>query len=1787
MDWLFKLFTIAKDLLGHSPQDIKDWLIVLAIAVAAVIAVLIQFIWKKTLGHPPGDENAGPGVAITKRMYGIFSDNSTNITYNIGAPHQDPLIENEVKNSQPPESDLIIQQNQNDKAEQELSTILSFRVFGHLNAQQNIQSLRRRVSNGNDLSAVTASIKYKIDYWTARLCAPDSETLDLAKQILEELRADAPQMSLHILDALIAETEGDKDKALRLLRDQDDPDSRATFFAILFRSHDERKALNWLELHEERGKPDFFTPIGWFNWAKCMSKLGRWEEAVRHFLTLDVDRLRSEMPALALIEGQINAAMLLPDDFRGMVLESIPLYTGITASQGADKGTFHTRATNCFEYFSQHPVVLDDKQFTKFITDWKLWLRLMSPNITIVNAACNEIRQLMKKGDANALDVIDIAHVFNISYDNKPLKQYLEQRKEFGGLTDSELNAECLINERVMPPNDRVLYLDQHQSRLRNIMPRPFFVAMQVAALVEDNQTEKARALVEEHAREIGEMRSEYLLAIISRREGKDVRQDLEKLYQKEKSLPVLQSLVSWLRESGDRKKLLPYARDLFERVRNEDNALNVIWCLGDEASFDHVSILDFLKDNADILDQSDELNEVKAYALFCAGQFQEAKQINDTLLDKQQYRNALYLDIKIAVCSGDWEHIATIIERVWTQRESSESDYLMTLAHLAGQLDKTPHRALELAVLATKKAPNEPRILASAYWLHFQLGHEDEVNPDWLKRATVLSSDDDGPLWSVDINELVKDWIPKRQDHLQSVEKKWSNGELPTSVAVGKFNMPISRFILEVSARNTHALDAQRRTILPLIAGGRPPITLQDNWTIGLDSTSILLLVKLGLLETALGAFHHVKFSPNVMELLLHEKSEARFHQPSRVKAANQVQQLLNRGQLSVTNYQGTPPQAVTREVGPELAALLHAARDNDGKVICVLPIYKADSLMEQHGDISVYKDDICTLIDLCALLKEGGKINAADYDRAIHYFNSQGQTEHTNLSISALSKPIFLERTVISYLQDVNMLQPIAASGLDLRVHPNVLEEQQALIEAASAGDVLIDKIEGIRQCLRDAVNSGSASFLPYVPGKDEQVQHHGIQFESTMSLLMGGNKCDVFCIDDRFYNKYLALPTPTGENVPIVCVLDLLRYLLDQERINVVEHWGHRHTLRQAGFAFIPLESDELIHWLKGAQVDNGQLIESMELRVIRQGHAHFSASGLTNPTEAQALSVRATTFYGQVITGLWEDEELTSEQAATLSDWVWRQLLPISIMDRQQLEQDANSNLVRELIANNLTLLFLPLRIQSQQARHVQYTHWLDRNVLHPLRIANADVIEKALTGCQEVISNLDHDVQKMYGNFFLKQLPEIERGLVLRRDTDFADRCGFEIDYLLTIGPDIELEGSTLFAAVKDVFATNKEVTVHDKAAKSVSIGLAKDGSIIIGRADNKDDDPPQKVTIPELTLLSPNPEARLAALGNIIVRLGPTATDCRDILKDITDRAPNHQELSSIFKETSNGFTALQSRLVHKISRGLNFSAEDVVPQSIAYFERFVGPTPDALAPESYFKEVLIPYRKKLLSRDLVGGLDICCLGSLLDELAPGQWVSDFDNDTLWNALNACHAKSNPFSLLGALDVALYRQDDPRFRGFAEEAVTQLLDKDFGQQSGTDLYRLLLVTANFILNRVHLLENGYKYPGYWKRIGVWMQAGLVIGTMAESGGTGDIDGFQQRTQESMFLGGFFAEFINAWKETAPIMSHASQAVRDEIFGRLLALKIRHEKEGRQLPNSENMNHVFDQYRKGA
>ena len=228
----------------------------------------------------------------------------------------------------------------------------------------------------------------------------------------------------------------------------------------------------------------------------------------------------------------------------------------------------------------------------------------------------------------------------------------------------------------------------------------------------------------------------------------------------------------------------------------------------------------------------------------------------------------------------------------------------------------------------------------------------------------------------------------------------------------------------------------------------------------------------------------------------------------------------LQNQRLLRAADNLAAPPQSIAEEVGLELAVLFDMTRHDEGKVVCTLPIHKVSSLMEQQADTSEYDDSILSIVDFCTLLHKEGKIDTADYQRAKLFLNRQGQTEHSNLSSSIFNGPIYIDRLVLIYLQNAKILVPIASAGLDIRIHPNVLREMDALIEAGDTGVELATKIEGIRNNLRNALESGAASFLPRAADQNMQVQEHEIQFRATESLLAGNSACDALCVDDRLH-------------------------------------------------------------------------------------------------------------------------------------------------------------------------------------------------------------------------------------------------------------------------------------------------------------------------------------------------------------------------------------------------------------------------------------------------------------------------------------------------------------------------------------------------------------------------------------------------------------------------------------------------------------------------------------------
>ena len=1672
-------------------------------------------------------------------------------------------------------SDPVTQQMHTEYAERELSRILTLRMFEPSKSRQHIQELVSQVTDGS-LYATNLPTKTEILSWGARLCAQDKETLSSAKKFcvnLEQIDRDA---DLSIINALILEIEGQTDKALRLIRDREDPDSRAVSFSILVRSRSNQDALNWFDDQKTKDSKDFFTATGWISLALNLVKVGRWKEALNCLVKLEPFWERS--PALPLVDGYLSAQMLLPEDFRKTTVDTIPLRKDIAPVLGAEAESYRSRAINCFDFAEQSLREIVGDEIKGFVADWRLWLRLMDPNGTNAESTRKEISQSLLDGK-EAVGLMRFAWFFGIKFDEKPLREHLEERKQFGGLDDREILAEFLLSEQSLNPRDLVGYLEKHKESLSGVFSSKYLTCMLVEALAEDEQTEKASRLLRDNRTDLGDAVSDRLTILIDSVEGKDPRKKLEDSYNRTGKLIDLYNLINHLKQVNDREELLPLLQKLFEDEKNVKNAKDLIKCLGDHPFFDYEGIIEFLDDNSDLLEQSGELKGLKAWAFFKAGRLKESKTINDDLLSQRKETTDLLLDIDLAIASGEWERIPEIFNREWSRRDLHSPEMLMSLAQFAGDHGQNTSRTLELVKLAAKKAPDNPDILAAAYYLHFRLGSEDKADPGWITRALELSSPVEGPIWSSDLSRVATELIPQRRDHMRMVERKLINGEIPTTIAVKEFGQPLARFFFQIPRQNIDESDGRYKTMLPIVSCTHSPVKLHKEQRVGLDITSIMLLSRLDLLEKTLTAFHHIKLPPNIMEFLMWEKHMVRFHQPSLIKDAKQVRELVNKNRLRPVFDFSTPPQSIVNEIGADLAGLLQAAREKNGRVVCVLPIHKAGSFTGQKADIEEYKDLTISTVDFCTLLYKDGKIESNLYNQAITFFRSQKQSEHTTTQTSILNGPIYIDDLALYYLQDAKILEAVCSCGLDIRIHPYVLENKDMLIREEDIGDDLSKEIEKIRDTLRDALESGTASFLPRAIHNTAQEEHRtdDIQVQTIASLLDGCTEYDVLCADDCFFNRRTALKESAEREVPIACTLDILRYLVSRDIINEDAQWIARHKLRHGGFAVIPLKTDELMYWLKDVRFDENGLKENLEIRTLRQSIARIDNLSMLNTpnnfTTQYAVSSNCTT----VIRKLWQEGFLTTEQKRMLSSWIWRHLITPVFSIHQNIDKHTRTKLIEELMPKCLALLLSPSAYNLPQEQLANYVEWIEQSVLQPIRPANSHIIKKAIKiVCQMISRFKDKQDQDIYAYLFLKYAPGSLHELVYKLEPEFVKDMRLEFSKTFNFGSNVQLADKDLFPAVREILSGKKTEHTFKTSRGDVSISLDPEDSNVVFEWSEADSSL-QRLKITWLALFSPESKVRVSTLQDIINQFGPTAPDFQPLLQKIERKELGYNEFLEIFDEITNGVLSTQEDLISKINQGFGITFMDVIPQSLCYFERFGGPVPKGQEPESYIHEVLVPYRKKLLNRDLRKGLDICCLGTLRDDLSPGQWVENIDNDSLWQALSSCDVESDPFSLLGALDIALYRQDDERFQEFSVKAVKKLVDGEFGQKEGTDIYVLLNAFANLVLNRISLLDDGAGYPAYWKQMCAFMQAGLIARAFVRLSRKTNMNFLLEWVLSNLTIAGFYSRLVSSKREPMLLLQQSPiKTFQREIIAHLVALKSRHEKEGRKFPKSEKL-----------
>ena len=1671
--------------------------------------------------------------------------------------------------------DPVAERVHTQEADNALAVLLKRRLFGIEQPEQEFRALHDRVADGGDWAAASDASRLRIQYWAARVCAGSPETLEYARRLRTGLKADDPDGLLVVVDAKIAATGGAVDEAIRSLREVDHADARTTVLRLLVGHRGEKDGLAAFASVDPATDPKYFTDVGWKVWAVSLAILGRWEDAIQGLRSLA--GAADWSAALAMVEGTVNAAMLTKKEARAGVLDGPLVYLGIGPRLGEEARQHHRRAVECFEHFGEAVAQHADERLASFLDLWRTWLGLMDPDSGHRASAQEQLRSRMANG-ADAVHLMFLALGFRVEFDPTALSEHLAHRDRFGGLDDEQVRAECLLGRVTLNPRDFAAYVERRKARLERVMGVAETTSLLFEALEQDKQFDRARE-VASSATCLPSPERARMLAALDAESGKDMLGELQAAYADTGSHVDLMNVIGYLQTSGNHEAARPYVRALFDDDPTVDNALAVVDSLS-RPEPDHGAIAGFFAEHGDLAGQRRDLKVAHAFALFHTGALREARGLIDTLLDDSARQDALALDVNVTIASGDWDRLPLILQRELRWRDDLGVEALMRLAQIAADSRQSVGHALALARLATEKAPDDPRVLAWAYAFHFQLGRDDEADPAWLSLGEERSSAHEGPIWVKDLSQLVHEVLPRQRERRLSVQERLMAGQLPMVLAASALNTPLSRILLEAPRIASENQDARRRAILPIVSGSHEPVEIRDGWTVALDLTSVLLLSHIGLLEDILDAPLDVRVPQEVMEWLFAERFAARFHQPTQVESARRLRRLIDRRRVRVVESPAQPPPSVAEEVGIETAELLETSRRETGVTVCARPIHKAQSLMEDIADTSAYDDIIYTPADLCAAARARGVVESDAHNRAVAFLEMQGQSAAAELTSEALDGPIFVDQLALSYLQGADVLD--ALSALDLRIHANVAGEATAFIEAGELGVALVTELEQIRACLRRGVESGKLTFLPRATAAaDESLPTEPAQ-RALQALFAAAEVCDAVCVDDRFINARGQVTAPSGRSAPVFCVMDVLQYFRRKEAITAARHWQALHRLRRGGFAWTPVEAEELSDRLREAVTKDGTVTESAELRTLRQSLNHLDSEDFLTPQEAPAAVGKLVLACLRAIRDLWEDSEVPVDDANARCDWIWRHLLATTLLSAAPPDADHAGNSPQQPIATRFALLLTPI-IADSSTRRSAYADWVAQRVLASLQPANADLVQEALSTSVAIAQGHDRH-RAAIGRLYFDSVPEPLRSDAIAMDPAFALECGVEAGDVITLGDGAGIPLPQLLTAALAVYRGQRTASLVDLSGRELQLSLRGGNGKPILSVEWQDAEGTGTCTdVPELGLVSPEASTRTEVLRGIMNWLGPTANIPVDLAEAATSRELTFEEVSQVLAETSGGVASFRDRFLRRFTGRAGLAVADFVPQTAEYWTRLCGPLPNRLTdPDAYIRHRLVPHRRELLARDLRGGLDICCAGALRDDLLPGPWLHEVDDDTLWDALDGMDTRGNAIAVLAALDLALYRAADPRFRDFAADAVQTLSDADLGLPADREAHRLFHLACGLVWNALPMVAGMSALPGYWRRMCAWMQAGTIVQMLAADGGPANADSFADWCASNGTFAGEARRMMDCRTEPLVLASQAGpQSLRYEIVVRTMRLRARHEAAGRDVPMSEGIGAGLD------
>ncbi|WP_165418847.1 esterase/lipase family protein [Rhizobium ruizarguesonis] len=1159
--------------------------------------------------------------------------------------------------------------------------------------------------------------------WCARLLSSDDT--DEAERLLGEARRLGTGDEIAIASAFVTVARGDKVQALATVSPITTPLGRTATLLIGLNGLLPRDSLAWMD---DNGPP--FEGLDGDGKYIVLDRLIADGEIDRALAALvHVTQADAEYcPTLSYLVGMSHLLAAVPAEMRGTLGEHTPFDWAQFPLREDPPALQHLRsARESFAAAARSAGELGADVARQNAEDLALWLALRDP----AEVAAARERLVRSMGDPrDMVRRVPMAIQFGLQLDLPAVdRAIIAVEASPGAGSGHALMARFVLALEGNDAGALAIFIGANREKLSALVGRTGILSFEIRALAQADRQPEAQAKLDE-LRASGSATEEELRkldSVLAETRGEDTISAFEERFRSSDALDDLVALVARLQERETWQRLAPYARQLFDRVKDLKSA--AAYARAAHESDDWSAVVNFLDDKDDLLERSDNLRQIFAWSLFRLGYMGRAREALAPLLAKRDNSNDRALQISIAITSGDWGSLASLVETVWTNREDRESSDLLQAGQIAAVIGSP--RARDLIREAVAKAPADPSTLVTAYHAATSGGWEDDASvAGWLTAAMEASEGGDGPLQRISLDDLMN-MRPDWERHENETWDQLIKGEMPLFVAAARLNRTTTSMLLTPALANLDERDPRKRSLLFTYSGATAPthgtqpdpsaqIAAQlaaDQIRIALDASSLLVLSFLGKLGMVVERIHQVVIPHSTLRWLLSERQRTQFHQPSQVRKARELRDLLSQDAYFIADSAGPNPD-LEDNVGEELAVLLEAARtldDETGQKVVVRPgpVHRPTSLMKDDADLSAYSDVLCGCGDLVTALLAQGQMTDEEARTARAYLSlHEVQWDHT--PAIGIGATLLLDDLAISTFQHLGLLGKLGVAGFRVGIPRGHAERIAALIRHDAYANDTIEHIERIRSALADGIANGRVTVGPEIAGEDEEIAR--LEQHPTASVFGLARLVDLIVVDDRALNRFSHLDADDGRTVQVGSTLDLLAILERAGAMSPTERTEAETRLRRGGGQMMPLRHEELLQLVNAAPVVNGSIQETAHLRAIRESIERLRMTDALQLPLEQAWFDTLFKAVRQGVRAQWNDQ-VDDAVARARSDWLLRLLNVRGWSHRFDMTND-RSAIINRYRAMSWFIMSISVMNIGEAAR--RYSAWVDATLIEVMR-----------------------------------------------------------------------------------------------------------------------------------------------------------------------------------------------------------------------------------------------------------------------------------------------------------------------------------------------------------------------------------------------------------------------------------------------------------------------------------